>query len=124
MLQRLLKSDLVSFFGRLAIYSACAMYTGGYFVGFFLYLFLDLVVMDLALKYIWGLNKLAPGLDSTFLELAIINCFYITLDKKMDSIQDIKDQLIMNSEGLDRFSSVLVKVFGKHYLRKLQGTEL
>jgi uncharacterized membrane protein len=74
----------VSFFGRLAVYSACAMYTGGYFVGLLLYLFLDLVVMDLALKYIWGLTKLAPGLDSVFLELAIVNCFYITLDKKMD----------------------------------------
>jgi hypothetical protein len=31
---------------------------------------------------------------------------------------------MMNSEGLDRFSSVLVKIFGKYYLRKLQGEEL
>ena len=30
----------------------------------------------------------------------------------------------MNSEGLDRFTSVLVKIFGKHYLRKLRGKEL
>ena len=30
----------------------------------------------------------------------------------------------MNREGLDRFKSVLVKIFGKHYLRKLHGKEL
>ena len=30
----------------------------------------------------------------------------------------------MNSEGLDRFGSVLVKIFGKHYLRKLAGKDL
>lgn len=31
---------------------------------------------------------------------------------------------MMNSEGLDRFSSVLIKILGKHYLRKLVGEEL
>jgi hypothetical protein len=31
---------------------------------------------------------------------------------------------MMNSEGLDRFGSVLVKIFGKHYLKKLEGKEL
>ena len=87
----LLASDYFSFFGRIAVYTLCALYTGGYFYGFFLYLLLDFIVMDLVLKYIYGLKKLAPGLDSVFLELAIINCFYITLDKKMDSIQDIKE---------------------------------
>jgi len=90
-LQGLLASDYFSFFGRIAVYTLCAMYAGGYFYGLFLYLFLDLVVMDLALRVFYGLRKLAPGLDSVFLELAIINCFYITLDKKMDSIQDIKE---------------------------------
>ena len=114
----------MSFFGRLALYYVCANFAGGYIVGYLLYLFLDLVVMDFALKNIWGLTKLGTGLDSVFLELEIINCFYITLDKKMDQIQDIKDQLIKNREGLDRFMSVLVKIFGKHYLRKLHGKEL
>ena len=31
---------------------------------------------------------------------------------------------MMNSGSLDRFGSVLVKIFGKHYLRRLHGKEL
>lgn len=90
-MNELLSSDYISFFGRLTIYSACALWTGGYFLGLLWYLFLDLVVMDIALNYICGLKKLASGLDSIFLELSIINCFYITLDRKMDSIQEVKE---------------------------------
>lgn len=86
-----LGSNHFSFFGRLALYSGCALMTGGYFWGLLAYLVIDLIVMDLVLKYIYGLQKLAPGLDSVFLELAVINCFYITLDKRMNSIQDIKE---------------------------------
>jgi hypothetical protein len=67
------------------------MYTEGYFYGFFLYFVLDFIVMDLTLRYIYGLKKLDPGLDSVFLELDVMNCFYVTLDKKMDSIQEIKE---------------------------------
>jgi hypothetical protein len=52
---------------------------------------LDFIVMDLTLRYIYGLKKLDPGLDSVFLELDVMNCFYVTLDKKMDSIQEIKE---------------------------------
>jgi NRPS condensation-like uncharacterized protein len=31
---------------------------------------------------------------------------------------------MINGAGLDRFGSVLVKIFGKHYLRRLEGEEL
>ena len=66
MIKKLLASDLFSFFGRLAIYSVCALYTGGYFSGYFLYIFLDLIVMDLALKYIYGMTKIGAGEDTMF----------------------------------------------------------
>jgi len=48
----------------------------------------------------------------------------VTLEQKLDSIEEIKSQLMRNPEGLDRFCSVLVKIFGKHYLKKLVNEEL
>jgi hypothetical protein len=117
-------SDLVSFFTRLGVYTACAHLAQGYILGYFLYLFLDLVIMDAYLYIRFGLKKLKAGLDSFFKDLGIINCFYVTLDRKMEDIIDLKAHLSHDSAGLERFSCNLVKILGKYYLRQLNGEEL
>lgn len=107
-MNHLLQNNLFSFFGRLAIYSVCALATGSYFTGLAAYLFLDLVVMDQTLKYFFGLKKISSGLDTVFLRLDVCECFYVTLERRMETIQDLMDQFRMNSEGLERFNSRLV----------------
>jgi hypothetical protein len=50
-------------------------------------------------------------------DLAIINCFYVTLDRKIEDIEEIKQFMQDNSKGMEKFSCNLVKIFGKYYLR-------
>ena len=109
--------DIVSFFTRLFSYYILLKLSGSYFTATFIYLFLDLVIMDIVLLETRGLRKLKSGLDSFFKDLAIINCFYVTLDRKVNDIEEIKQFMQENSQGLDRFSCNLVKILGKYYLR-------
>lgn len=43
------------------------------------------------------------------------------MDRKIDSISEIKKQILSNSVGLDRFQSTLVDFLGKYYLRRIVG---
>ena len=113
--------DIVSFFTRLTTYYLLVKLSGSYFTAMLIYLFLDLVLMDIILMETRGLKKLKAGLDSFFKDLAIINCFYVTLDRKVENIEEIKSFMQDNSQGLERFSCNLVKILGKYYLRQLYG---
>jgi len=109
--------DIVSFFTRLGTYYLLLKITGSYFTATWIYLLLDLVIMDMVILETRGLRKLKSGLDSFFKDLAIINCFYVTLDRKVEDIEEIKQFMQENSKGMDRFSCNLVKILGKYYLR-------
>ena len=89
----------------------------GYFWGLFLFFFLDFVVMDTYLYLRYGHKKLKAGLDSYFKDLGVINCFYVTLDRKMDDITDFQALLSHNCSGMERFQCNVVKILGKYYLR-------
>jgi len=82
--------DIISFFTRLGTYYVLLKITGSYFKATVIYLFLDLIIMDIVLMETRGLRKLKSGLDSIFKDLAIINCFYVTLDRKVEDIEEIK----------------------------------
>lgn len=82
--------DIVSFFTRLTAYYLLLKLSGSYLTATIIYLLLDLVLMDLILMETRGLKKLKAGLDSFFKDLAIINCFYVTLDRKVEDIEEIK----------------------------------
>jgi hypothetical protein len=50
----------------------------------------------------------------------------VTLDKRVESIDDIKDWLMENFSGpeMERWRCVLVKILGTYYRRELKGEEL
>jgi hypothetical protein len=109
--------DFFSFFIRLFTYYILLKISGSYMTSLFIYLFLDLILMDIVLMETRGLKKLKAGLDSFMVDLAIINCFYVTLDRKIEDIEEIKQFMQDNSKGMEKFSCNLVKIFGKYYLR-------
>jgi len=54
---------------------------------------MDLLVLPYLMYYAYGLLRLHQGLDTIFVKLEIVNCFYVTLESRMESIEDMKGWL-------------------------------
>lgn len=43
------------------------------------------------------------------------------MDRRIESVSEIKKQILTNCVGMDRFQSTLVEVLGKYYLKRIDG---
>lgn len=107
------------------MYSLFALLTSSYICGLVLYFAADLIILPLYMQGVHNLTRLKQGLDTIFVKLEIVNCFYVTLDSRVESIDDIKDWLkesfSKSGEDMQRWRCVLVKVLGQYYRRELEG---
>lgn len=86
--------SIISFTSRLAFYGLMTFATGSYIIALALYYIVDLLVIDYLLKIIFGLEKVAAGLDANFISMNVNTCYYVVLDQRIENIKELKKQII------------------------------
>ena len=117
-------SQQVSFYTRLGIFFILWYQSSSILWGIFLYYFLDLIVVDYILRRVFGLVQIDAGIDSYMVQNNVNTIFYVIMDRRIESVGEIKKQILSQSIGLDRFQSTFVEILGKYYLKRIVGEQL
>ena len=79
---------------------------------------------DLVLSKVFGLVQIDAGIDSYMVQNNVNTIFYVVMDRRIESINEVKKQILSQSVGLDRFQSTFVEIMGKYYLQPILGEQL
>ena len=117
-------SQKVSFYTRLGVFLFLWYQSSSFLWSIFLYFFLDLYVADLVFRKVFGLVQIDAGIDSYMVQNNVNTIFYVVMDRRIESINEVKKQILSQSVGLDRFQSTFVEIMGKYYLQPILGEQL
>ena len=73
-----------------------SFFTWNLLYGALLYYFIDLLIIEAILRYGFGLKQLRGGNEVINFRKKSTVCFYVILDSRMESIEDLKSQIARN----------------------------